>query len=143
MSALTLIRAKEEDSGNYTMRVENGDQRRSVGLILEVKGQRGEWLEPFITFTSLNTALTSFRAQVSVSLFLKYLHTLCCAYLLLPGLHYSACSHCGPNGHPPWLSHRPVCGVHYSRAAFSCGGVVRLQEHQTVSSDLCGTTCAC
>lgn len=69
MSALTLIRAKEEDSGNYTMRVENGDQSRSVGLILEVKGQRGECLEPFITFTSLNTALTSFRAQVSVSLF--------------------------------------------------------------------------
>ncbi|XP_075943395.1 platelet-derived growth factor receptor alpha [Anarhichas minor] len=34
---LTLIRAKEEDSGNYTMRVENGDQRRDVGLILEVK----------------------------------------------------------------------------------------------------------
>ncbi|XP_033476966.1 platelet-derived growth factor receptor alpha [Epinephelus lanceolatus] len=37
MSVLTLIRAKEEDSGNYTMRVENGDQRRDVGLILEVK----------------------------------------------------------------------------------------------------------
>uniref|UniRef100_A0A671YEX1 Platelet-derived growth factor receptor alpha n=1 Tax=Sparus aurata TaxID=8175 RepID=A0A671YEX1_SPAAU len=37
MSVLTLIRAKEEDSGNYTMRVENGDQVRSVGLILEVK----------------------------------------------------------------------------------------------------------
>ncbi|XP_068448927.1 platelet-derived growth factor receptor alpha isoform X2 [Clinocottus analis] len=34
---LTLIRAKEEDSGNYTMRVENGDQRRDVGMILEVK----------------------------------------------------------------------------------------------------------
>lgn len=40
MGVLTLIRAKEEDSGNYTMRVENGDQVRSVGLILEVKGQR-------------------------------------------------------------------------------------------------------
>lgn len=39
MSVLTLIRAKEEDSGNYTMRVENGDQSRTVGLILEVKGQ--------------------------------------------------------------------------------------------------------
>ncbi|XP_036970034.1 platelet-derived growth factor receptor alpha [Acanthopagrus latus] len=37
MSVLTLIRAKEEDSGNYTMRVENGDQVRTVGLILEVK----------------------------------------------------------------------------------------------------------
>lgn len=34
---LTLIRAKEEDSGNYTMRVENGDQRRDVVFILEVK----------------------------------------------------------------------------------------------------------
>lgn len=39
MSVLTLIRAKEEDSGNYTMRVENGDQSRTVGLLLEVKGQ--------------------------------------------------------------------------------------------------------
>lgn len=39
MSVLTLIRAKEEDSGNYTMRVENGDQIRTVGLILEVKGR--------------------------------------------------------------------------------------------------------
>uniref|UniRef100_A0A8C2ZRK7 receptor protein-tyrosine kinase n=1 Tax=Cyclopterus lumpus TaxID=8103 RepID=A0A8C2ZRK7_CYCLU len=37
MGVLTLIRAKEEDSGNYTMRVENGDRRRDVGLILEVK----------------------------------------------------------------------------------------------------------
>ncbi|XP_042339135.1 platelet-derived growth factor receptor alpha isoform X1 [Plectropomus leopardus] len=37
MSVLTLIRAKEEDSGNYTLRVENGDQIRDVGLILEVK----------------------------------------------------------------------------------------------------------
>lgn len=37
LSVLTLIRAKEEDSGNYTMRVENGDQRRDVGLLLEVK----------------------------------------------------------------------------------------------------------
>uniref|UniRef100_A0A8C9ZGY5 Platelet-derived growth factor receptor alpha n=1 Tax=Sander lucioperca TaxID=283035 RepID=A0A8C9ZGY5_SANLU len=37
MSVLTLIRAKEEDSGNYTMRVENGDQIRDVGLNLEVK----------------------------------------------------------------------------------------------------------
>ncbi|XP_060884998.1 platelet-derived growth factor receptor alpha [Labrus mixtus] len=36
-SVLTLIRAKEEDSGNYTMQVENGDQRSSVGLMLEVK----------------------------------------------------------------------------------------------------------
>ncbi|KAI3369000.1 hypothetical protein L3Q82_025972, partial [Scortum barcoo] len=37
MSVLTLIRAKEEDSGNYTMQVVNGDQIREVGLILEVK----------------------------------------------------------------------------------------------------------
>uniref|UniRef100_A0A8C4NJR4 Platelet-derived growth factor receptor alpha n=1 Tax=Dicentrarchus labrax TaxID=13489 RepID=A0A8C4NJR4_DICLA len=36
-NVLTLIRAKEEDSGNYTIRVENGDQIRDVGLILEVK----------------------------------------------------------------------------------------------------------
>uniref|UniRef100_A0A8C2ZSN5 Platelet-derived growth factor receptor alpha n=1 Tax=Cyclopterus lumpus TaxID=8103 RepID=A0A8C2ZSN5_CYCLU len=36
MGVLTLIRAKEEDSGNYTMRVENGDRRRDVGLILEL-----------------------------------------------------------------------------------------------------------
>lgn len=53
MSVLTLIRAKEEDSGNYTMRVENGDQRRNVGLMLEVKGQREKYPEPFITFISL------------------------------------------------------------------------------------------
>lgn len=39
MSVLTLIRAKGEDSGNYTMRVENGNQSRHVSLILEVKGQ--------------------------------------------------------------------------------------------------------
>ncbi|KAF1386141.1 hypothetical protein PFLUV_G00115080 [Perca fluviatilis] len=37
MSVLTLIRAKEEDSGNYTMRVENGDQVHDVELNLEVK----------------------------------------------------------------------------------------------------------
>ncbi|XP_053286553.1 platelet-derived growth factor receptor alpha [Pleuronectes platessa] len=37
MSVLTLIRAKEEDSGNYTMRVENGNQSRDASLILEVK----------------------------------------------------------------------------------------------------------
>lgn len=61
MSVLTLIRAKEEDSGNYTMRVENGDQSRSVGLILEVKGQTEEWPKPFITFTSLDTVLTCFQ----------------------------------------------------------------------------------
>lgn len=58
MSVLTLIRAKEEDSGNYTMRVENGDQIRDVGLILEVKGQREEC--SFITFISLDTALSTF-----------------------------------------------------------------------------------
>lgn len=37
MSVLTLIRAKEEDSGNYTIRVKNGDQSQDVGWILEVK----------------------------------------------------------------------------------------------------------
>ncbi|XP_056234026.1 platelet-derived growth factor receptor alpha [Seriola aureovittata] len=37
MCVLTLIRAKEEDSGNYTMRVENGNQIQDVGLNLEVK----------------------------------------------------------------------------------------------------------
>ncbi|KAM9761907.1 platelet-derived growth factor receptor alpha [Menidia menidia] len=37
MSVLTLIRAKEEDSGNYTMRVENRNQSRDVSLILEVR----------------------------------------------------------------------------------------------------------
>lgn len=51
MSVLTLIRAKEEDSGNYTMRVENGDHSRTVGLILEVKGQYG----PVITFHLLRS----------------------------------------------------------------------------------------
>ncbi|XP_068174610.1 platelet-derived growth factor receptor alpha [Antennarius striatus] len=37
MSTLTLIRAKEEDGGNYTLRVENGDQTDTVGWFLEVK----------------------------------------------------------------------------------------------------------
>ncbi|XP_016886800.1 platelet-derived growth factor receptor alpha isoform X3 [Cynoglossus semilaevis] len=37
LSTLTLIRAKEEDSGNYTMRVENGNQSQDTGLTLEVK----------------------------------------------------------------------------------------------------------
>ncbi|KAM9796349.1 platelet-derived growth factor receptor alpha [Syngnathus typhle] len=36
-SVLTLIRAKEEDSGNYTMRVENGNQSHSVSFNLKVK----------------------------------------------------------------------------------------------------------
>lgn len=54
MSVLTLIRAKEEDSGNYTMRVENGDRSGTVGLILEVKG----WCEPVITFTYFALFLT-------------------------------------------------------------------------------------
>lgn len=40
MSVLTLIRAKEEDSGNYSMRVDNGDKTHTVRLVLEVKGQR-------------------------------------------------------------------------------------------------------
>lgn len=66
MSVLTLIRAKEEDSGNYTMRVENGDQSRTVGLILEVKGRH----EPVITFTLLR------------SLFFSHMHggAACCPY---------------------------------------------------------------
>ncbi|XP_019752641.1 platelet-derived growth factor receptor alpha [Hippocampus comes] len=34
---LTLIRAKEEDNGNYTMRVENGNQTHSVSFNLKVK----------------------------------------------------------------------------------------------------------
>ncbi|XP_024114871.1 platelet-derived growth factor receptor alpha [Oryzias melastigma] len=37
LSVLKLIRAKGEDSGNYTMRVENRNQSRHVSLILEVK----------------------------------------------------------------------------------------------------------
>uniref|UniRef100_A0A3Q1IV62 Platelet-derived growth factor receptor alpha n=1 Tax=Anabas testudineus TaxID=64144 RepID=A0A3Q1IV62_ANATE len=37
VSVLTLIRAKEEDSGNYTMRVKNGNQSQDTDLILEVK----------------------------------------------------------------------------------------------------------
>ncbi|KAK2907583.1 platelet-derived growth factor receptor alpha [Channa argus] len=37
VSVLTLIRAKEEDSGNYTLRVENGNQSQDIGIILEVK----------------------------------------------------------------------------------------------------------
>ncbi|XP_071395167.1 platelet-derived growth factor receptor alpha [Centroberyx affinis] len=36
-SVLTLIRAKEEDSGNYTIRVENGNQSRSHSFSLQVK----------------------------------------------------------------------------------------------------------
>lgn len=42
MTVLTLIRAKEEDSGNYTMRVENGNQSQDISLNLEVKGQKEE-----------------------------------------------------------------------------------------------------
>lgn len=38
LSVLTLIRAKDEDSGNYTLQVENGNRTQSVGLFLEVKG---------------------------------------------------------------------------------------------------------
>uniref|UniRef100_A0A8C6M2S2 receptor protein-tyrosine kinase n=1 Tax=Nothobranchius furzeri TaxID=105023 RepID=A0A8C6M2S2_NOTFU len=37
ISALTLIRAKEDDSGNYTMRVQNGNQSQEASFILEVK----------------------------------------------------------------------------------------------------------
>uniref|UniRef100_A0A3Q2PUW5 Platelet-derived growth factor receptor alpha n=1 Tax=Fundulus heteroclitus TaxID=8078 RepID=A0A3Q2PUW5_FUNHE len=37
ISKLTLIRVREEDSGNYTMRVENGNQSHEVSLNLVVK----------------------------------------------------------------------------------------------------------
>lgn len=46
MSVLTLIRAKEEDSGNYSMRVQNGNQSQDIGLILEVKGQKKGMHQP-------------------------------------------------------------------------------------------------
>ena len=65
MSVLTLIRAKEEDSGNYTMRVENGNQSRDVSLMLEVKGQ-----ETFLTFISLDIDLSHFCPLI-------FTHTLC------------------------------------------------------------------
>uniref|UniRef100_A0A8C6UG30 Platelet-derived growth factor receptor alpha n=1 Tax=Neogobius melanostomus TaxID=47308 RepID=A0A8C6UG30_9GOBI len=38
-SVLTLIRAKEEDSGNYTMQVMSGHQSRSISFTLQVKGE--------------------------------------------------------------------------------------------------------
>lgn len=47
LSVLTLIRAKDEDSGNYTLQVENGDRTQSVGLFLEVKGQSMDYAEGF------------------------------------------------------------------------------------------------
>lgn len=59
------------------------------------------------------------------------------AYAALLSSHLapdSACSHCGPDGPPSWFNHRPVCGVYQQGAAHSCGGVVHLQEHQTVRS---------
>lgn len=64
---------------------------------------------------------------------------------MTPGvcLYYSACSHCGADGHPPWLSHRSVSCLHYERTTCSCGGVVRLQEYQTVSPVLFLTTFIC
>lgn len=43
-SVLTLIRVREEDSGNYTMRVENGNQSHEVSLHLVVKGQEEDAL---------------------------------------------------------------------------------------------------
>lgn len=55
VSLLTLIRAKEEDSGNYTMRVQNGNQSQDIGLILEVKGQKEECTNPFINFIFMDT----------------------------------------------------------------------------------------
>lgn len=59
MSVLTLIRAKEEDNGNYTMRVENGNQSQNVGLNLEVKGQKEEWPNPSLSFFSLDADHTT------------------------------------------------------------------------------------
>lgn len=64
MSVLTLIRAKEEDNGNYTMRVENGNQSQNVGLNLEVKGQKEEWPNPSLSFFSpLNADHTTIKAS--------------------------------------------------------------------------------
>lgn len=37
LSVLTLIRAKEEDSGNYTMQVTSGHQNRGISFTLQVK----------------------------------------------------------------------------------------------------------
>lgn len=37
LSVLTLIRAKEEDSGNYTMHVKSGNQSRSISFTLQIK----------------------------------------------------------------------------------------------------------
>lgn len=121
MSVLTLIRAKEEDSGNYTMRVQNGNQSQHVGLVLEVKGQEEECPKPILTFISLDINPATFYSQlVFFFSFLIFTH------IPSVGLCYSTCSHCGADGHPPRLSHGPVCGVYYQRAAHSCGGVVHL-----------------
>lgn len=76
LSVLTLIRAKEEDSGNYTIRVENGEHIRDVGLNLEVKGKREECPKPFITFMFLDTAVTTFWPSYSLSFPHIFTHTL-------------------------------------------------------------------
>lgn len=47
-SVLTLIRAKEEDSGNYTIRVQNGNQTHSHSFSLQVKGEAGKCSNPSI-----------------------------------------------------------------------------------------------
>lgn len=70
MSVLTLIRAKEEDSGNYTLRVENGNQSRDVSLILEVKGQGAIYY--------IDVLLSNSDSHFSLS----YSHTLQCSHLL-------------------------------------------------------------
>lgn len=75
MSILTLIRAKEEDSGNYTVKVENGDQIRTVGLILEVKGQRQDLPILFAKFISSNIALSAL-GLATFCVLLKYVLTL-------------------------------------------------------------------
>ena len=48
LSVLTLIRAKEEDSGNYTIRVQNGNQTHSHNFSLQVKGEAEECCNHFI-----------------------------------------------------------------------------------------------
>lgn len=45
-SILTLIRVREEDSGNYTLRVENGNQSHEISLNLVVKGQEENFILP-------------------------------------------------------------------------------------------------
>lgn len=57
LSVLTLIRAKDEDSGNYTLQVENGNLTQSVGLFLEVKGWRMDYAPRAFIPAALNPCL--------------------------------------------------------------------------------------